>query len=257
MCELFGFCSKKKKDISRELKVFYSHSSRHPHGWGMAYEEAGEMRMKKEPVQASESPYLTRLLTEPFNARLALAHIRYATIGQVEYKNCHPYIQTDNSGRSWTLIHNGTIFDFPPLNRYFNIQSGNTDSERILLYFIDRINQAAQRASRELNDRERFELLDSLVAEMAKGNKLNLIFYDGDLMYVHTNYADTLHCLEEDGGIYFSTQALDGRNWQKVPFTVLQAYRNGKLLFRGTEHGNEYRDKEEDTKFLYQIFSDL
>ena len=74
-------------------------------------------------------------------AKTALAHIRLATIGNVEQDNCHPFTAVDNSGRTWTLIHNGTIFESDNIGKYVFLQKGETDSERILLYIVDSINK--------------------------------------------------------------------------------------------------------------------
>ncbi|MCR5529980.1 MAG: class II glutamine amidotransferase [Saccharofermentans sp.] len=54
------------------------------------------------------------------------------------------------TGRTWTLAHNGTIFEGDLLNRYY-IQNGTTDSERILLYLIDQIDSHIQYGS-DLSD---------------------------------------------------------------------------------------------------------
>lgn len=39
-----------------------------------------------------------------------IAHIRRATIGDVDIKNTHPFSKNDNSGRRWVLAHNGTMY---------------------------------------------------------------------------------------------------------------------------------------------------
>ena len=36
MCELFGFSGNTYQEMNDYLDVFYSHSVRHPHGWGLA-----------------------------------------------------------------------------------------------------------------------------------------------------------------------------------------------------------------------------
>lgn len=271
MCELFGVSSQNEIYLNDYLKEFYGHCIHHPHGWGLAVLDGNEAVIEKEPVQATKSNYLKERLSLPVYAKTAFAHIRYATIGNVEYQNCHPHTLKDNNGRRWTLIHNGTIFDYAPLNKYVELQTGDTDSERILMYLVEKINEKERQEQRRLLPEERFALLDAIVSEMSKGNKLNLLLYDGELMYVHTNYADSLHFLERDGGVIFSTQSLNchtcekradrsflgGTGWQKVPFTTLLAYQEGKRVFEGTDHGNEYIDSEENLKFLYQIFSNL
>ena len=196
-------------------------------------------------------------LTFPIDSRTVLAHIRYATIGNVEYTNCHPYTVKDISGRRWTQVHNGTIFDYAPLEKFVKYQSGDTDSERILLYLVEEINQAHMLRRKTLSGEERFRLLDDILVSMSKGNKLNLLIYDGEYMYVHTNYADSLFYKEIDGGLVFATVPLDKEVWKPVPFTTLLAYRDGQLVFTGTNHGNVYVDSEENMKYLYQIFSNL
>jgi hypothetical protein len=42
-----------------------------------------------------------------------------------------------------------------------------------------------------------------------------------------------------------------------VPFTTLLAYKNGRLIKSGTNHGNEYKDNESDAKLLYVDYSCL
>lgn len=257
MCELLGFSSARRVAINEYLKAFYSHSDQHPHGWGLACMEENEVFIEKEPIQATKSKYLKERLTVPVDSRNVLAHIRYATIGNVEYSNCHPYTKKDVSGRRWTMIHNGTIFDYWQLDRYFKLQAGDTDSERILLYLVDKVNEKIRELNRALEPEERFFLLEKIISDMAKGNKLNLILYDGEYTYIHTNYKNSLYYLEKEDSVLFSTRALSNEAWLPVPFTTLLAYCDGKMIFKGTGHGNEYLDNEENTKFLYQTFSNL
>lgn len=257
MCQLFGISSAENCQINGYLKEFFVHSDAHPHGWGLACMEQNEVQIEKEPVQAAKSSYLKARLSIPVLAKTAFAHIRYATIGHVEYRNCHPYTMKDKSGRQWTMVHNGTIFEYQPLNRYIDMQKGETDSERILLYLVDLIDREEQRLQRKLNGEERFRLLDSEFVKMSKGNKLNLLVYDSELLYVHTNYAASLYELEKEDQALFATVPLSKEEWHPVTFTTLLAYREGRRVFHGTNHGNEYKDNEENMKFLYSIFSHL
>lgn len=257
MCELFGITTKYGRSINTFLKIFYSHSNKHPHGWGLACMDGHEVLLEKESIQASKSNYLKERLSQPIIVKTALAHIRYATIGNVEYSNCHPYSEKDNFGRRWTMIHNGTIFDYAPLNGFLKLQKGDTDSERILLYLVDRINKAQRAARRPLNDYERFYILDEIIADMSRNNKLNLLFYDGEYLYVHTNYANSLYVLQYEDTAIFSTVPLTNDDWEPVEFTTLLSYKDGQLVRTGTKHEHEYIDNVEAVKYLYQIFSDL
>ena len=110
MCELLGFSSAKKIDISDYLRTFFSHSNKNPHGWGMMY-ETDRREILKEPVSAEKSTYLSDIIDYMPPQKAALAHIRFATVGTINERNCHPFTGSDISGREWTLIHNGTIFN--------------------------------------------------------------------------------------------------------------------------------------------------
>lgn len=253
MCELFGVCANKPQYINDYLKKFYCHSQSHPHGWGLACINGDDVNIEKEPIQALKSHYLKHRLSLPIQSPIVLAHIRYATIGNVEYVNCHPYSMRDRFGIRWTLIHNGTIFQYPILDKYVQKQKGSTDSERILLYIIDQFNKQ----DHLLNTEERCALLDYLITDMSKGNKLNLVLTDGDNMYVHTNYADSLYSLYDDKSVIFSTKPLTHDDWTPVAMMTLLVYRDGKLLYTGTKHDYQYYDDQDNTRYLYQIFSDL
>lgn len=257
MCELFGFSSRRPQKINEDLKEFFSHSDQHPHGWGLALLNGNDADIEKEPIQASKSLYLKARLWEPIQVTTLLAHIRYATIGHAEWRNCHPYTGLDSSGRRWTLIHNGTIFEYAPMNKYVGIQNGDTDSERILLYFLDEINARAAELGRPLEEEERFALLDGLVVAMAPENKLNLLLYDGELLYAHTNFANSLYQRVTNDSICITTRPLTLGKWEPVPFTTLVAYRVNELAFTGTNHGIEYFVDEEKMRLLYLAFAEL
>lgn len=257
MCELFGVSSAQKVRLNEPLKEFFSHSVNHPHGWGMATFYENSVSLEKEPIQASNSFYLKQRLRYKLEARNMIAHIRLATVGTMEYENSHPFVKRDNYERSWTLAHNGTIFDYSKLNPYIQHQEGQTDSERILLYMITEINRKQTKKKRMLRAPERFALLDHLICDMAVGNKINLLIYDGELMYVHTNYANSLYINQSEETALLATVPLSEGNWEPVPFTTLCAYREGQRVFTGTNHGNEYKDNARDMKYLFADFAKL
>lgn len=253
MCEIFGMSSRRPKYVNEYLKEFFSHSLNHPHGWGLACIDRNQLNIEKEPIQAIQSHYLKQRLSAPIKTRIVLSHIRYATIGNIEYQNCHPYTLEDRFHTRWTLVHNGTIFHCPILNQYTIKQEGSTDSERILLYIIDQMNSQ----DKQLDTQECFELLDKIVVDISEGNKLNFILTNGSIVFVHTNYANTLYYYNEDESTIFSTQPLTQDHWLPVPMTTLFAYQDGELLYTGTNHQHEYFDNQENNKYLYQVFAEL
>lgn len=257
MCELFGVSSAKPVIINDYLKNFFNHSEYHPHGWGTAIFQGEEVFIEKEPLQASCSELAQKILRQPIEVRASFAHIRYATIGNIDPRNCHPFTAVDASGRRWTQIHNGTIFEYKPLEPYVKKQEGDTDSERILLYIVDQMNEKQSELGREMDGAERFALLDEIISSMAEGNKLNLMLYDGEIMYVHSNFVGFLHYLQKEGTTIFSTLPVSDEDWKDLPYMQLQGYQAGQQIYQGRQHGHEYIENEENLKFLYQIFSNL
>lgn len=257
MCELFGLSGKKKVNIGRELKEFYSHAPKNPDGWGLFLHNDGGDLFEKEEKRADRSTRLKELITDDIGAKDAIAHIRLATVGYDEIENTHPFKGYDLSANEWIFAHNGTIFESDHLSKYVYEQEGQTDSERIFLYMLDCVNEAIRKKRRALDEAERFEILDRMVYGLSAKNKLNLLIFDGQILYVHTNSRDTLFFSEKDGSMYFSTKPLSDGTWEKVPFTRLLSYKSGELLISGTCHENEYIPDEESINALYLAYSGL
>lgn len=238
MCELYGFSAAKAYDIRASLKEFFSHAVENPHGWGISYENAnGRQEIIKEPVSAMESHIVTGVVGSIPPQKLTLAHIRYATIGKIALENCHPHTAIDNSGRRWTLIHNGTIYSGKALAKYINIQKGSTDSERFFLYIMDEINQTIlQNGGGDLRENMRFQLIDKIAVKLAPRNKLNFILSDSEILYVHKNMKGTLYYHKSPGAFMFSTKPLDNEKWEKFPTCQLQSFKDGEHILSGTKH---------------------
>lgn len=255
MCELFGVNSNEYIQINDYLEAFYKHCEQHPHGWGLAIMRGNQSIIDKQPLKALDSEYLRNLLDSPIIVKTAFAHIRLATLGYMDSHNCHPFLQIDDNGRTWTLIHNGTIFKSEKLDKYKPVQDGDTDSERILLYIVDEVNRIEKERGHPLDEREMFVLLESLVAQLAKNNKLNLMLFNGSTMYIHTNCKKGLHYLRIPTGIIVSTKALSDENWEEIPINTLFALKDGEIFCIGKQHYNEYKVTKEDFKFIVDNLS--
>ncbi len=236
MCELFGLSAYKRTDIKAYLKEFFSHSDKNPHGFGLLTGDKNVLL--KQPCRASDSRALADALEEISPQRIAIAHIRYATVGMVTAQNCHPFVLKDISGREWSMIHNGTIYSVRNTIKYTDKQTGDTDSERLFLYFIDVLN--SRLAKGDICERERFDIVNDFIVENAPRNKLNIIFFDGETMYVHKNLKDTLSFKKLDCGVIFSTTELDDSGWEQFPMTQVIAFKDGKEVFRGAPHKGEF-----------------
>jgi len=242
MCELYGTIGNKKIALNEDLKLFYKHSVKHSHGWGLAYwSENSKLTLYAEGKCGNESELLQNILASQIESSVSIGHIRFATAGVISDRNSHPFTQTDSSGREWTLAHNGNISVGLQLLPYMDKQIGETDSERILLYLVDCINKKSSEKGRALNSNERCEVVDSIVAELSIGNRLNLLIYDTEQYYVHTNIKDTLYFSLQDGYYSFSTVPLDNFYlWDKVPLNTLLVYSDIKQIYCGNNHGNEF-----------------
>lgn len=244
MCELFGVSSSEKVYCNKLLEVFFSHSDEHNHGWGLATFNGNGASIEKEPVPAYESAYLKTRMSVDICEKTLLAHIRRASRGIIEYRNNHPFLFTDHSGRVWTMIHNGTIFESEELEKYRKIQNGSSDSERIALYLVDCINEAID-AGETMTEEKRFSIICDGIKILAPENKVNLLIYDGEIFYVHTNHAGSLHRRQRTGELVISTKALTDEEWEPIPLNTVFGYRYGELILEGQRHDAEFFLTEE------------
>jgi glutamine amidotransferase len=186
-----------------------------------------------------------------------MAHIRKATMGEVSFSNTHPFIKRDDSGRTWVLVHNGTIFESPVLSAYQYNQEGETDSERILLYIVDQLNKHYVSEQNCFDVNERIKLIENIIKRLSAGNKLNIMLFDGDYFYVHTNEEGTLYKSEHSGSVIFATHPLQKSGWDEAPQNRLLVYKDGQLIHEGENHHHSYVEDEEKIKLLFLGYSGL
>lgn len=257
MCELLGVISKKRIEINDLLEVFFSHSTDHKNGWGLALLDTDPASVEKEPVKAFESHLLKKRLANSIRSSMCIAHIRRATIGEICLANTHPFTRTDDSGRMWVLAHNGTVFDSGILAPYQYGQEGTTDSERILLLIVDRINRLFTRNNNLPDADRRIRIVEDAIRSITPGNKINLMIYDSEFFYVHHNEPRTLYTKKKDDCIIISTQPLGITGWDEVPRNRLLVYKEGELIHLGQKHDNTYIHDERKMRMLYFEYSGL
>lgn len=257
MCELLGVTAKRKIIMNELLMTFFSHSTEHRNGWGLALLDTDPVTIDREPVMAISSPFLLDRLGSRIKTSKCIGHIRRATIGGDCRNNTHPFARYDISGRQWVLAHNGTIFDAEMLAPYRFVQEGSTDSERILLCIVDRMGEIYRHKGEAPGADERIQIVEDTVRTIVPGNKVNLLIYDGELFYVHKNEKGTLYQKEVEDGMLFSTQPLDGGVWTEFPQNQLMVYRDGDLVYAGSKHDCTYVHNEEKMRLLYLAYSGL
>lgn len=242
MCEIYAINAGRPVRANRRLREFFSDSTLHPHGWGLAWREDGEVRLHKEPTKAVESPCLDCILGKEVRAARLIAHIRTATRGTVSEENCHPFVGRDASGTSWVVAHNGTMLDTDLLKDLGRRPKGTTDSEQVMLFLLDRMDEALAACGRALTADERFEVLAEALAALSLGNKLNLVLGDGELTYVHTNtIQETLWWWQGQAVALVCSRPM-GKGWEPVPRCQLMALRDGRAARIAHPHGGLFDD---------------
>lgn len=241
MCMLLGFSADKRYEIGKVVASFFRNSNRHPHGWGIGIYD-NDLTIIKQPCAAYKSEY-AKNITAFISARLAIAHIRYATVGKKSYLNTHPFIQ-DINNTEWLLAHNGSI----PLSVLNTVNGyGETDSERILAYLEKELNNSSK--TMDITDiNVKIKCIESMILNLSQYGKLNLLISDGEYLYVHCNYINSLYTYRAKGLVFFSTKPLVDvlyRNqWKNVQLNTLFVYKNGEKIYQGKAHENEYIKKE-------------
>jgi predicted glutamine amidotransferase len=232
MCEIYGFCGSHPTRLNQYTGEFWLHSRYNRDGFG--YYLADKDTLYLNPKPAIE--FINELNKFNFESQLALCHIRFKTHGDASIVNCHPFTKNDNHSVKWSLIHNGYILsETPELNALGTLQTGNTDSERILLSLIESINSFYEYSlfySKEEFFQWMYASIENTLCKLASLGKVNLIFTDGltHNMYVFMNDPGTLFYLPTKDGYHFSTTRLSSENWLPVePFT-LHIVNNGSVV---------------------------
>ena len=240
MCMLLGFSGQIQYDIGKLVSSFFGNSIKHPHGWGMGVYDNNELTLVKQATAAYKSEY-AKNISAYVPGRLAIAHIRYATVGRKAYLNTHPFVQ-DINGTEWLFAHNGSI-NSNILNGISS--SGETDSEKILIHLSNRLKNA-NKTMDITNINTKISCMESVIMELSPYGKLNFLISDGEYLYIHSNYKDSLYCYKSKEFACFCTNPLDvlyKNQWENIQLNTLFVYRNGEEIYQGKAHENEYIKK--------------
>jgi predicted glutamine amidotransferase len=144
MCRLLGYCSRRSASVAglltgEGLRDFTAMSAFHADGWGMAWYDTAEPRVRKSVRPAAEEPDYARLAYRELGD-LGLVHLRWATPGLgIGHHNSHPFRYGP-----YTFAHNGAIHPQARLGEMLPADwerrlAGTTDSERYLLHLMWRL----------------------------------------------------------------------------------------------------------------------
>ena len=151
MCRLFGFKSSIPSQVHRSLlraeNALAIQSEEHPDGWGVAYYIGGIPHLVRNAEQAVDDR-LFQKVSGIVSSQVVLAHLRKATVGDINLLNCHPF-----QYGPWVFAHNGEIANYsefseelisrvaPRLRRFL---MGSTDSELCFYLFLSHLHERTE-----------------------------------------------------------------------------------------------------------------
>jgi len=150
MCQLLGMNCATPTDFSFSFLGFAQRGGGtdvHADGWGVCFYEGRGLRAFHDPKPCCDSPISHLIQNNPLHTLNMVAHIRYATAGEVCLENVHPF-QREMWGIQWCFAHNGDVpmFKGPQGShpwigsvkgeRIYN-SVGDTDSEAIFCAILN------------------------------------------------------------------------------------------------------------------------
>ena len=202
MARMFGFIGNRADLGARVLaihadilKVNVGQSG--PMGWGIGFFQAGEVLLRRRPIDERETIDLTSVV-EGLRTDVLIGHMRRPTVGALRTENTHPFRY-----RHWLFAQTGTIFGFSSLrDRLLESQPeflrrnvrGDTDSELFFYLFLSFLHDAGHLSEAQVAPdhmraalRASISLVDRLSAE--EGHPQNT----GDLLVTNGEYLVGAH----------------------------------------------------------------
>lgn len=193
MCELLGMSSNHKTTVNISLTTL-AERGENPHlhgdGWGVAFYEGNDVRLIKDFGEAKGSRWVEFIKQQEISSQDVIAHIRRSTVGEVSYKNTHPFVR-ELYGRMHTFAHNGTFHDIQSLPQFQTKRFravGTTDSEHAFCYLLDRMNEAWHGSDLIPSLDKRMEVVVKFAAEMRELGPSNFLYSDGTTLFAHGHH---------------------------------------------------------------------
>ena len=194
MCELMGMSSNQLTNVNLSLTTLAKRGEYprlHGDGWGVAfYENGGDVRLIKDAGEAKNSPWVEFIKSQEIRSQVIIAHIRKSTMGEVSYRNTHPFIRELN-GRMHTFAHNGTLQTLkgnPHYKTLNYIPVGNTDSELAFCVLMEKMKVLWGEYTSNPPIEKRLEIFKGFCAEMRELGPSNFLYTDGDTLFAHGHH---------------------------------------------------------------------
>lgn len=190
MCELLGMSSNHCTTINLSLTVLAERGENpnlHGDGWGVAFYEGTDVRLIKDSGEAKESPWVELIKKQEIQSHDVIAHIRKSTVGEVSYRNTHPFIR-ELQGRIHTFAHNGTFVGIHEHSAYNPSKFkpvGTTDSEYGFCILMDRMEKIWLQPDIIPSLDQRLSVVNKFAEDMRGLGATNFLYSDGETMFAH------------------------------------------------------------------------
>ena len=272
MCELLALCFNKKIRPYISFRAFRESGEYNPHGWGIAfYPEPHVACIFKENLPVKES-ILADFISKyhGLRSKIFICHVRFGTSGGRYYRNTHPFSR-ELLGRDYVFAHNGTI-NYKGLRFVRFKPIGETDSERVFCYILDRISE------RGINSwgLDEFRWIHELFLEINSRGYLNCLLSDGEYLFCYSDMKGfnrmcyvyrappyprvrlrdldweidlNLTKSEDEKGYVIATYPLTNENWETFSDGELLILRDGEIIYR-SHRPAKFRVSEIDLDIL-------
>lgn len=197
MARLFGLMGN-RGDLAGRVLGFEADALRvrargAPLGWGVGFYQAGEVLMRRRPIDDREEIDLAALCAD-VRADVVLGHVRSATVGTLRTENTHPFRY-----RQWLFAQTGTLSQFDAIRDRLVASvpeflrggiRGETDAEILFHVFLSflhdqgRLNDATVEPAviREAL-RSSLAVVDGMTAEVGgEPGTINMAVTNGELL---------------------------------------------------------------------------
>mmetsp|Transcript_10339 Transcript_10339/g.30249 ORF Transcript_10339/g.30249 Transcript_10339/m.30249 type:complete len:415 (+) Transcript_10339:242-1486(+) len=206
-CQLLGMNCATPTDFTFSLKGFCKRGGEtdiHSDGWGVAFYEGKGIRQFHDSSPACSSPMANFLESNPIRTYNMMSHLRYATVGEVELSNVHPFcremwginfafamngdipmFKRDPNAKLRTLEDNG---DSPCKDENYYHSVGNTDSEAAFCAILNALRvKFRQLPSLPVLKNALHELCEEIIREDPEGTIMNFLLTCGpDTLWVYS-----------------------------------------------------------------------
>ncbi len=188
MCQLLGVSARAPVRMSLSWDEFALRGSEqggNPDGWGVAYADATDVRLVREPCPAVDSELVAFLGRHGPAATTVVSHVRRATAGERTLSNTQPFVRA-LGGRTHVFAHNGHIAGLQAPRSPWLQPVGGTDSEVLFALLLEQLAPLWSETDAPVLD-ARTDVIARFAEDMRGRGAANFLYYDGLTLFAHAH----------------------------------------------------------------------